>query len=184
VHCEGSNTPALDQRGRDAFRIDHRFISGHVEMEGALVDPPEGTQGGAERRAGPFAGVAVDLAVAIPIIIPGPRVHAMAHGGMGRMAATRALPCVRGHDRAGAWDMLGNQVVAGTRVRVIADPATLFARLSRDHADHRGTSVRRGAVPSPLMGPPPGWVIGIEMGRAFFPPRSDRVRRPPRRRQA
>jgi hypothetical protein len=170
--------------GRDSFRIDHRFIGGHVEMEGALVDPPEGTQVGAERRAGPFAGVAVDLAVAIPIIIPRPLVHAMAHGGMGRMAATIALPFVRVQDRAGAWDILGNQVVAGTLGRVIADPETLFARLARDHADNRGTIVRIGAVPSPLIGPPPGWVIGIGMGRAFFPPRSDRVRRPQRRRQA
>jgi hypothetical protein len=74
--------------------------------------------------------------------------------------------------------------VAGPLVRVIANPETLFARLSRDHADHGGTIVRIGAVPSPLIGPPPGWVSGIRMGRACFPPRSDRARRPRRRCQA
>jgi hypothetical protein len=153
-------------------------------MEVTLVDSSEGTKVGAERRAGPFAGVAVDLAVAIPIIIPRPLAHFMAHGGMDWMAATIALPFVRVQDRAGAWDILGNQVVAGTLVRVIANPKTLFARLSRGHADNRGTIVRIGAVPSPLIGPPPGWVIGIGMGRAFFPLRSDIARRPQRRCQA
>ena len=142
------------------------------------------TQVGAERRAGSLAGIAVDFAAAIPIIIPGPLVHAMAHGGMGRMAATIALPLVRVQDCAVAWDILGNEIVAGTLVRMIAHPETLFARLSRDHADNRGTIVRIGAVPSPLIGPPPGWVMGIRMGRAFFPPRSDRARRPRRRCQA
>lgn len=148
------------------------------------MNPPKHTQVGPERRAGSLAGITVDFAAAISIIIPGPFVHAMAHGGMGRMAATIALPFVRVQDRAGAWDILGNQVVARPLVRVIANPETLFARLSRDHADNWGTIVRRGAVPSPLIGPPPGWVSGIRMGRAFFPPRSDRARRPQRRCQA
>jgi hypothetical protein len=162
----------------------HGFIRGHVEMQGLLMNASKHTQGGPERRASSLAGIAVDFAAAIPVIITGPLVHAMAHSGMGRMAATIALPFVRVQDRAGAWDILGNQAVAGTLVRVIANPATLFARLSRDHADNRGTIVRRGAVPSPLIGPPPGWVIGSRMGRAFFPPRSDRARRSQRRCQA
>jgi hypothetical protein len=73
---------------------------------------PEGTQVAAERHACHFAGAAVDLAVAIAIIIPRPLVHAMAHGGMGRVAATLTLPFVRIQNRAGPWDVLGNQVVA------------------------------------------------------------------------
>src|SRR5215475_13250988 len=150
-------------------------------MQVLLMNTSKHTQIGPERRAGSLAGIAVDFAVAIPIIIPGPLVHAMAYSGMGCMVATIALPFVRVQDRAGAWDILGNQVVAGTLIRVIANPETLFARLSRDHADNRGTIVRIGAVPSPLIGPPPRWVIGIRMERAFFPPRSDRARRPQRR---
>ena len=66
------------------------------------MDTSEGTQVGAERRTRPFAGVAVDLASAIPIIIPRPFVHAMADRGMGRMAAAVALPFVGIEHRAAA----------------------------------------------------------------------------------
>jgi hypothetical protein len=80
--------------GCDPFGVDHRLIRCHVEMEVLLVHPSEGAQIGAECRAGPFAGVAVDLASAITIIIPGLLAHPMAHTGVGGMAAVIALPFV------------------------------------------------------------------------------------------
>jgi hypothetical protein len=58
------------------------------------MNTPKGTQVGAERRPCSFAGVAVDLGAAIPIIILCPLVHTVADGGMHRMAATIALPFV------------------------------------------------------------------------------------------
>jgi hypothetical protein len=58
------------------------------------VDAPESAQLRPERRARPLAGVAMDLALAITIIIPRPFVHTVANRGMGRMAATIALPFV------------------------------------------------------------------------------------------
>ena len=64
-------------------------------MEGPRVDASERTEVGAERRTCSFAGVAVALASAIPISSPCPRVHAVADGGVGRVAAPLALPCVR-----------------------------------------------------------------------------------------
>ena len=145
------------------------------------MNAPKATQVGPERRPCTLAGVAVDFAAAVSISIPGPLAHAVADGGMDRMAATIALPFVRIQDGAVPWDILGNQVVAGTLVRVIADPETLLTRFARDDADNGGTILRIGPVPSPLIGPPPGWVTGMGMGRAFFPRRSDTIRRPQRR---
>jgi hypothetical protein len=48
-------------------------------------------QGGPERRARAFAGMAMDCTPAIMIIIPRPFVHAMADGGVGRMAPPVAV---------------------------------------------------------------------------------------------
>jgi hypothetical protein len=60
-------------------------------MQVLLVDPAEGTQIGVERRASAFTGVAVDLASAVPIIIPCPFVDAVADRGMGWMTPPVAL---------------------------------------------------------------------------------------------
>jgi hypothetical protein len=83
-----------DQLGCDPFRSDHGFNRGHVPMEVPLVDALERPEVRAERRTGSFTGVAVHLASAIPVSIPGPLVHAMADGGVGRRAPPLALPCV------------------------------------------------------------------------------------------
>jgi hypothetical protein len=61
-------------------------------MEVLFVDAPEGPQVGPERRARSLAGVTMDLALAIPVVIPRPFVPTMAHSSMGRMAATIARP--------------------------------------------------------------------------------------------
>ena len=88
-------------------------------MQILLMNAPKGTQVGAERRAYSLAGVAVDFAAAIPIIIPCPLVHAMADGGMRRMAATIALPFIGEQDRTVPWHILGSQAVAGTPLAII-----------------------------------------------------------------
>jgi hypothetical protein len=76
----------------------------------------------AERRAGSFAGVAVDLAVAVPIIVSRPLVHAVADGGVGRIGAPVTPPFVGIEDRAVLRNILGNQSRASTLIRMIADP--------------------------------------------------------------
>jgi hypothetical protein len=76
-------------------------------MEVLLVNTAARPEVRAERRAYSFAGVAVDLALAIPIIIPCPLVHAVADGGVGRMAAPVALPFVRVQGRAVPGEILG-----------------------------------------------------------------------------
>ena len=67
------------------------------------------------------------------------------------------------------------------RVRMVADPPALRARVARDDADEGGTIVGIGAVPFALMGALAWRVSGIAMGRAFFPLRSGTARLPRRR---
>jgi hypothetical protein len=130
VHCQVLNAHSANQMRRDAFSIDHGFIGRHIELQVLLVNSSEGAQEGAERRSCPFTGVAMDLASAVPIIISGPFVDAMADGSMGGMAAAITLPCIRVQDRTMPWDILSDQVSTCAPVRVVAPPKTLFARLA------------------------------------------------------
>jgi hypothetical protein len=127
-----------------------------------------------------FAGVAVDLAAAIPIIIARPFASAVAYGGVGRMAPVIALPFIRVQRGAASRDVLREQVVAGPVGRVVTDPEALLARVPRNDTDDGRTAVGIGAVPSPLIGTSTGRIIGVRMGRAFFPPRFGRARLPQR----
>jgi hypothetical protein len=144
------------------------------------VDASECTEVRAERRSCSFARVAVDLASAIPIIISCPLAHAVADGGVGRMAAPVALPFVRVEDRTVPGEILGNQGRAGVLIRVVTDPQALLARLARDDVDNWGTIVRVGTMPLAFIGASTGWIRGVAMGCPFFPPRSGRVHRPQR----
>jgi len=134
-----------------------------------FVNPPEGTQVGAKRCPCPFAGVTVDLADAIVIIITCPLPSAVTHRGMGRMAAVITLPCIRVQDCALPWDILGDQVSACASVRVITHPKTLLARLARDHTGNGGTIFGIRAVPFALIGAP-AWRIRGRDGGCFFSP--------------
>jgi hypothetical protein len=73
----------------------------------------------------------VDLALAIPIIIPCPYVHAVTDSGMGCMAAPVALPFVRVQDGAAPGEILGHQGMAGALIRVVTDPQALLACVAR-----------------------------------------------------
>ena len=63
---------------------------------------------------------------------------------------------------------------------MVADPPALLPRLARDHTDDGRTIVGIGPVSFLLVGTSPGWIRGVKMGRAFFPPRSGTVHRPQR----
>jgi hypothetical protein len=96
-------------------------------MQVLLVDTSEGTQISPERCACSFTGIAVDLESAIPI--PCPFVDAMAYGGVGGVAAVITLALVGIDPCAAGRHVFGNQVVAGSRVRMITYPETLLTRL-------------------------------------------------------
>ena len=144
------------------------------------MNAPKTTQIGPERCASPLAGIAVDLAAAIAIIIPRPLVHTMPDSGMRWMAPPVALPLVGIELRAVSGDVLRYQCRAGMPIGMVANPEALLARVPRDDADNGWTIVGVGPMPSPLIGPPTGRIIGVRMGRAFFPPRFGTARRPQR----
>jgi hypothetical protein len=166
--------------GRGPFRIQHCFIGGHIEMPVMRVDPSKGPQIGAERRTGPFAGMAVDRASAITLVIASPFTHSVADRRRGRMTATIALPGIGVAYRASNRDVCRDHIVTGVCGRVVADPETARARIPRDDTDDGGTIVGEGPVPVPLVGTSPGQILGVRMGRACFPPRAGTMRRPQR----
>ena len=94
----------------------------------------------------------MDLALAITISIPCPLVHAVADGGVGWMTAPVALPFVGVQPRTASRKVFGNEGTASPRVRVVAHPQALLARVARDDADDGGPVVGIGAVAFALIG--------------------------------
>jgi hypothetical protein len=140
----------------------------------------EGAQVGPEPRASSFTGVAVHLPPAIGIIIPRPFVHPVADSRMARMAAPIALPLVGVELCAASRNVFGDKAAARLRVGVITHPKAVFARLPRHHTDDGWAIIGIGPMPLALIGPAARRIVGVAMGRAFFPPRSDTVHRPQR----
>jgi hypothetical protein len=110
---------------------------------------PKAMQIGPERRAGSLAGLAVDLATAISIIIPRTPVHTMANSGMRWMAPPTALPLVGIELRAVSGDVLRNQGRIGTPIGMVPKPEALLTWVPRDDADNTWTIVGVGPVPTP-----------------------------------
>jgi hypothetical protein len=61
---------------------------------------------------------------------------------------------------------------------MVANPEALLTGGPRDDADHGGTIVRVGPMPSPLIGPPTRRIIWVKTRGAFFPRRRGTARRP------
>ena len=141
----------------------------------------EGAQVGPEPGASALTGVAVHLTTPIAIIIPRPFVHAVTDGGMERMAAAIALPLVGVKLSAATRHIVGDEATARPRVGAITNPKAMFARLPRHDTDDGGTIVGIGPMPLALIGAAAWRGARIAMRGTFFPPRSDRVRRPQRR---
>ncbi len=160
--------------------MDHGFIGRHLEMQVLLVDPTAGTPIGAERRSCPFTGVAVDLAAAVPVIIPGPFVDAVADRGMGGVTPSVALPRIGRQLRAANRKVFHHALMTSPSVRVVAPPKTLLARVAGDDADAGRTLMGRGAVPLALIRAPAGRSRGVARGCACFPRHSGRVHPPQR----
>jgi hypothetical protein len=166
--------------GCDAFGLDYGVIRRHVEMPVWLMDAPKTTKIGPERRASALAGMAVDRAAAISIIIPRPLVPTMTDSGRRGMAPPIALPLVGRALRAASGDVLCDQCRAGMPIGMVAHPEALLTCVPRDDADQGWTIVGGGPGPSPLIGTPTGRIIRVRMGRAFFSPRCGTARRPQR----
>jgi hypothetical protein len=147
-------------------------------MQVLLMHSAEGTQVCPEPGASPFTSVAVHLTSAIAIVIPRPLPHAVAHCGMGWMAASLAPPLVGIEHRTPRWDVRRDECRASARVRMITHPEAVLARLARDHTDNGGTIVGVGPVPFALIRSATWWISGVAMRCAFFPQRSDTAHPP------
>jgi hypothetical protein len=95
-----------------------------------------------------------------------------------------ALPLVRVQNGTIRQALLGDQGLAGARIRALAAPEARLARVPPHHPDAGGALVGGGPVSLPLMGTPAGRFIGVGMGRAVFPPRCGPARPPQRRGQS
>jgi hypothetical protein len=122
----------------------------------------------------------VDLAAAVPVIIPGPFVDAVADRGMGWVTPSVALPLIGIQLCAANRKVFHHELMTSPSVRVVAHPKTLLARVAGDDADDGRTIIGIGSVPLALIRAPAGRIRGVAMGRAFFPPRSDIVHPPQR----
>lgn len=128
--------------------------------------------------------MAVHLTSAIAIIIPRPLSHAVAHCGMGGMAAPIALPLVGLERRAPPWDVRRDEGRARACVRMLTPPEAGLARLPRHHTDDGGTIVGVGAVALALIGAATGRVGGVAMRPAVVPPRAETAHPPHTSRQS
>src|SRR5262245_19325170 len=104
-------------------------------MQVLFVDTPEGPQIGPECGTHSLAAVAMHLVPAIPIVIPCPFAHPVGHRGMTRVTAPITLPFIRIEQRAPGGDVVGNEVVAGVPVGMVAYPPALLSRVARDDTD-------------------------------------------------
>jgi len=85
----------------------------------------------AEAQHPPLAGMAMNLALAITMVIPCPFVGAVTDGGVDRVAVPIARPFVRVESQAVRRAVLDDQAGAGARVRIIAAPPMQLAHLVR-----------------------------------------------------
>jgi hypothetical protein len=132
------------------------------------VDTPKGTQIGPERCARPLAGVAMDLTLAITIVIPRPFAHPVGHRGMTRMTATITLPFISIEQRASRRHVVSHQVATGVPVGMVADPPALLSRVARDDTDDGRAIVRIRPMPFALVGAPPRWIYRVRVRCAFW----------------
>jgi hypothetical protein len=79
------------------------------------------------------------------------------------------LPLVSIEPHAVGRNIVGNQLMAGSRVHVITHPETLLTRLPRHHTDDGSPIIGVCAMSLPLFTALPLRVSGITMGCAFFP---------------
>jgi hypothetical protein len=97
-------------------------------MKVLRVDAAEHPEVCAERGASSFAGVAMDLAVAVSMIIPCPFMDTVADRGVGRMTPPVALPLVGIELRATGGHVRCDQGATRPRIGMVADPEALCTR--------------------------------------------------------
>jgi hypothetical protein len=101
-------------------------------MQVLLMNTSESTQVSMKRRGCPITSIAMDLASAIPVIIPCPLARTVPDGGVEWIVGTIALPLVGIELCPANSNVFGNQPLTGPHMCVITHPEALLARLPRD----------------------------------------------------
>ena len=168
---------ALDDSRGDSFGVEQGLEGRHVFDQVVFVDTSKHAQKGAQGSPQPFAGVAVDFADAITIVIACPLVQGVADGAMVGVQTGVVGRFIRKQQRAAWRNTPLDDFEAGGFVGVLDHPVTVLARLATDDADDGGPVVVIGAAPSGLVGARARRVVRFQMRPAFFPPHSGRLRR-------
>lgn len=134
----------------------------------------------AQSRACTFAGIAVHFAHTIPIVITCPLVLRVIDRGMRQIQPMITAVLVRIDDRRITGHGFTQNPLAGGLITVADYPTALFAGLPTDDMNDGWAVIVIGTMPRLLIGAPPRRIVGVGMGRTFFPQRSGRVH-PPRR---
>src|SRR5437868_502071 len=71
-----------DERDRDTFEIDGKFVDGDIAAKIVLMNATERTQESAQARPQAFEGVGMNFSDAIAVIIACPLLAAVTNGGM------------------------------------------------------------------------------------------------------
>src|SRR5262245_19303681 len=110
--------------------VDERLIGSDVEMQIRLMPTAKYPQICAQRRARPFARVAMHLSLPITIVIARPLARTVADGPVPRMTAWIAVGLIGIEHRAADRNVLVDQLVAGPLIRMLTDPEAVFAALT------------------------------------------------------
>jgi hypothetical protein len=141
-------------------------------MKMFFIHAPEGTQVITQTSPSAFHGVAMDFAHPIAIIVTGPfplagLVTNLLENASVLWQVVIGLPLIGVHGTA-TWGMGFHKRLKCLTVAVVAHLQTNLTTFSTHHSGYRGAIVLPGAVPSDLVGPSPGGIVGITMFSTFF----------------
>ena len=141
-------------------------------MKMLLVHAPEETQVIAQAGPGAFHCVVMDFAHPITVIVTRPFsltwfvTNLLEYSSM-LWQVVIGLPFIRVHGTA-CWGMGFYKRLKRLTVAMMTHLQTNLTTFSAHHPGDRGTVILPGAMPFDLVGPPPGWIIGIPMFATLF----------------
>lgn len=171
-------THALDDRWGDAFGVDHGLKRGDIDGQVVFVDAAEGTEVGAQRRAGTLTTVAVDFSSPVTIVITRPFAFAMTDRMMIGVDTTIIARFIGKKEGSVGRNTRADDRFTGGAIGVFNDPVAIRFGVTAHHTDDGRPVIGIGSAPTALIGALPRRVVRIGMVGTFFPPHSGRVHLP------
>lgn len=119
-----------------------------------------------------FAGVGVDFADAVAVIVTCPFVLPVTNRGVRARHILIAAPFV-GVTHRGSLRRRRDVLLQGWLVGMRNDGQPYLPTLTPKGPDDRRTIILIGAMTFAFIGATTRWIVGVEMRFAFFPPRSE-----------